>query len=67
MDRLKGIIGILIVLFPCILCKAEVKTMYAALPTDSIDVCRFLEEARHMPRTTNFPLFFARKFLGKPY
>lgn len=34
---------------------------------DSLTVCRLLEEACALPRTTNFPLFFARKFIGRPY
>ena len=33
----------------------------------SITICRLLDEAHSLPRTTNFPLFFARKFLGVPY
>ena len=39
----------------------------SAQPKDSILICQLLEEARLQPRTTNFPLFFARKFLGVPY
>ena len=35
--------------------------------SDSITICRLLDEAHSLPRTTNFPLFFARKFLGVPY
>lgn len=35
--------------------------------SDSLTICRLLDEARSLPRTTNFPLFFARKFLGIPY
>ena len=38
-----------------------------ALPVDSVTVCRLLQEARRQPEKTNLPLFFARKFLGKPY
>lgn len=37
------------------------------LPEDSITVCQLLDEARHQPRTTNFVLFFARKFIDVPY
>ena len=37
------------------------------VPTDSITVCRLLSEVRQQPRTTNFPLFFARQFIGRPY
>ena len=35
--------------------------------SDSLTICRLLDEAHSLPRTTNFPLFFARKFLGIPY
>ncbi len=38
-----------------------------ALPTDSITICKLLSDAKSQPRTTNFMLFFARKFLGRPY
>jgi len=34
---------------------------------DSTFVAEALIEARSLPRTTNFPLHFARKFLGRPY
>ena len=37
------------------------------LQKDSLTICRLLDEARTLPRTTNFPLFFARKFLDIPY
>ena len=35
--------------------------------SDSLTICRLLDEAHSLPRITNFPLFFARKFLGIPY
>ncbi len=35
--------------------------------SDSITICSLLAEAKRMPASTNFPLFFARKFLGLPY
>jgi hypothetical protein len=35
--------------------------------TDSTFVVTVLAEARCLPRTTNFPLHFARKFIGRPY
>ena len=38
-----------------------------ALPTDTETITRLLDEARHQERTINFPLFFARKFTGRPY
>lgn len=37
------------------------------LQKDSLTICRLLDEAQTLPRTTNFPLFFARKFLDIPY
>ena len=37
------------------------------LQNDSLTICRLLDEAHSQPRTTNFPLFFARKFLDIPY
>ena len=38
----------------------------SALTTDSLTICQLLDEARRQPRTTNFPLYFARQFLGRP-
>lgn len=35
--------------------------------SDSVTICRLLAEARQLPETANLPLFFARKFLGRPY
>lgn len=35
--------------------------------TDSVFIVQLLDEASRQPRTVNFPLFFARKFLGRPY
>ena len=35
--------------------------------SDSLTICQLLDEAHGLPRTTNFPLFFAKKFLGIPY
>lgn len=34
---------------------------------DSCFICKVLAEARSCPRMENFPLFFARKFVGRPY
>lgn len=44
--------------------KADAQTVE---PGDTQLVVQLLAEARQMPRTTNFPLYFARKFLGRPY
>jgi hypothetical protein len=46
--------------------KAEYVIPYAQ-PTDSETIVKWLDEARHQERTTNYQLFFARKFLGRPY
>ena len=37
------------------------------LQTDSVNVVGWLNEAHKMPSSTCFPIFFAEKFLGKPY
>ena len=34
---------------------------------DSVTVCQLLSEARKLPANTNLPLFFAKKFIGRPY
>ena len=39
----------------------------AAQNRDSVFVVTALSEARNLPRTTNFPLHFARLFMDKPY
>lgn len=39
----------------------------SAQPQDSAFVCQLLEEARRLPISANYPLFFARKFIGVPY
>lgn len=36
-------------------------------PADSIRIVTLLDEASRQSRTTDFPLFFARKFMGTPY
>ena len=38
-----------------------------AQDADSVFVVKALSEARSLPRTTNFPLHFARLFIGRPY
>ena len=37
------------------------------LVTDSITVCQLLREAGQLPASANLPLFFAKKFIGRPY
>ena len=41
--------------------------MTIAQNRDSVFVTTALSEARSLPRTTNFPLHFARLFMGRPY
>lgn len=41
--------------------------LVSALPQDSIIICQLLEAAKCLPTKNNMPLFFARKFIGKPY
>lgn len=53
------IIGVMTVL------TAAAQERYAK--ADSMLVASLLSEARSLPRTTNFPLHFARKFIGRPY
>lgn len=38
-----------------------------ALPADSVTITQLLQEAKRQPDATCFPLYFARKFIGKPY
>ena len=42
-------------------------TTVVAQNQDSLMVTAALTEARSLPRTTNFPLHFARLFIGRPY
>jgi len=56
------IIGMLL----CVASKAEYIVPYDQ-PTDSETIVKWLDEARHQERSINFQLFFARKFLGRPY
>jgi len=63
---------LLIFIYLCILPVArldarELKTKTCFLQEDSVTVCRLLDEARHLPRTSNYTLFFAKKFLEVPY
>lgn len=53
------IIGVMTVL------TAAAQERYAK--ADSMLVASLLSEARSLPRTTNFSLHFARKFIGRPY
>ena len=57
---------LLITLFAFLgMARGEERVTY--LQSDSLTICRLLDEAHSQPRTTNFPLFFARKFLDIPY
>ena len=37
------------------------------LSVDSVTICRLLAESRQLPSTACLPLFFAQKFIGRPY
>lgn len=43
------------------------KQQVKELATDSITVCQLLYEAGRLPASVNLPLFFAKKFIGRPY
>lgn len=46
---------------------ARSETSVTYEPDDSLLICKLLEQAAVLPRTTNFPLHFARQFLDRPY
>ncbi len=58
---------LLLIAFFVILVTARGQGRVSYQPIDSLTICRLLDEAHCQPRTTNFPLFFAKKFLGTPY
>lgn len=51
----------------CLAALLPVKAQEVYTRADSLFVVAALNEARTMPRTVNFPLHFARKFMGRPY
>ncbi len=51
--------------FACAAPSAPGSVRYA--PADSSEIVRLLQEARTLPPATSRPLFFARRFLGRPY
>lgn len=57
------IIGVTLCLAVHAKCLGDVKQ----LPADSITICKLLAEARQLPASANLPLFFAQKFIGRPY
>ena len=60
---LRFVIYMILVFVLALPTKAQTKQ----LAVDSVTVCQLLREARHLPASTNLPLFFARKFIGRPY
>ena len=60
---LRFVIYVILVFVLALPTKAQTKQ----LAVDSVTVCQLLREARHLPASTNLPLFFARKFIGRPY
>ena len=63
---MKRLILIISIVLGSVMAKAQVSVPYAQ-PTDSETIVKWLDEARQQERTLNFPLYFARKFLGRPY
>ena len=63
---MKRLILIISIVLGSVMAKAQVAVPYAQ-PTDSETIVKWLDEARQQERTLNFPLYFARKFLGRPY
>ena len=61
----KGLIVTLLAMLCCLTMKAGQASGAVYEKSDSITVCRLLSEARQQPRSTNFTLFFARKFIEK--
>ena len=57
------IIGIMACLSAHAKCFGDVRQQ----PADSITICQLLAEAKQLPASTNLPLFFAQKFIGRPY
>jgi hypothetical protein len=57
------IIGITLCLGARAQCFGDVKQQ----PADSITISKLLAEAKQLPSSTNLPLFFAQKFIGRPY
>lgn len=63
---MKRYLFLLMTIFP-LLGYAQEEGRVCYQQSDSLTICRLLDEAHSLPRTRNFPLFFARKFLGIPY
>lgn len=63
----KGLIVTVVAMLCCLTMKARQASGAVYEKADSITVCRLLSEVRQQPRSTNFPLFFARKFIDRPY
>lgn len=63
---MRRIIYSIMVVWLCLSAQTAVGQV-SAMPADSLTICQLLDKARCQPRTTNFPLFFARQFLGRPY
>ena len=58
-------LGIIIIGIAMAVCASAQKVHYTR--ADSTFVTQLLTEARSLPQTTNLPLYFARKFIGRPY
>ena len=56
---MKRILYIIIGMVACLSAKAQT--------ADSLTICQLLSESRQQPSTACLPLFFAQKFIGRPY
>ena len=64
---MKRLLYIIICITSCLASSASGLGDVKYQSVDSVTICRLLAEARHLPSTTNLPLFFAQKFIGRPY
>ena len=58
---------IIIALTLCVATHARKAATVRYEAADSVTICRLLQEARSLPKTTCLPLHFAQKFIGRPY
>ena len=64
---MKHVISIILCLTACLSLQAKRVGDVRQQPADSVTVCQLLAEAKKQPASTNLPLFFAKKFIGRPY
>ena len=61
------VVHIIVGLTACLTLQAKRVGDVKQLPADSVTVCQLLAEAKKQPANANLPLFFAKKFIGRPY